>query len=687
MSASEKSIAVIGASESTLWTYWALRNLEEYGYAGDIMLVNPNKPEVYGRKTYRSAQDLPKVPDLAILITNPVRTIEAARELVELGVTELICVSDGFRETATDEGRALEEQLVAIVAGKARLIGPNCVGYASFHDNLCAIAEPIPLGITPGPVSVLSQSGVLTHTALAALKAEGLGVDQIYSLGNGASFGFTDALNHLVQRDSTRVICGVIESITELSELTKAVTEGRKNGKEFVWLLLGQSNEGKRIAASHTGAIVGDQRIMRAKLNELGVVIVNSFDELSRTASLILEVGRPSPTNGVFFVTDSGGASGIAADTAAAYGLPLAQIGQDTIEIIQANILPGTTVGNPLDSTTHNGADAVRAMWGALAADPAVGILVPPFGMSWPDDSDERRWHRAGIMLHVDSTRDSGKKLIYSSLMQQPLSDFMVRVLAENPHVSVNAGFAQTVSSLANLYDHSQDQALPVSYNNTVDPEFVVDEAAARAILAGFNFQMVQGFAADTPQAAGLGARTVPGPWVAKVAVKGLSHKGRVGGVRLGIITPEDVEAQCEDITRRVVELGIAPASEVHFMVQQMVFGPEILVGLLRDAVAGPAAIIGVGGWAAETGTIFATIPLPASEQQISDVLLRGDLPRLIGVDKVTDLVTLVTPLAAAFTDGDLAEFDTVELNPVIMAATGPTIADALLVRFKGAPE
>lgn len=683
MATSPTSVAIIGASETTLWTYWAMRNLREYRLRGEIWPVNPNRDEVYGLRTFPSIAALPGVPDTAILITNPARSIVAAQELVALGAKELIVVSDGFREAATDEGRGLEEQLKAIVAGTdVRLIGPNCVGYASFHDDFGAIAEPIPLGLQAGPVSVLSQSGVLTHTALAALKAEGLGVDQIYSLGNSAAFTFTDAVNHLAQRPTTEVICGVIESITDVGALADAVAAGRAKGKQFIWLLLGQSEDGKRVAASHTGAVIGDQRIMRAWLEELGVILVSSFDELTRTAALFLQLGRPGPRKGVFFLATSGGASGIAADTAASSGLPLAQITEETTAILRANVLSGTTVGNPLDITTHGGPAAVKAIWDAVAHDPNVGLMIEPIGLSWPDDTDERRWHRAGMLVPVEVSARTGVPLVYSSLMEQPMTDFVQRILDENPQVSVNTGFATTVSSLARLYDHSEDAApAPASHGAPVDPESVVDEAPAREILAGLGFPVVRGFVATSAADARDGAQDVPAPWVAKVAVEGLGHKGRVGGVRLGLTTLDELEEACEDITAKVVEFGIAAAEDVGFMVQQMVFGPEVLVGLVRDRVAGPAAVVGVGGWAAESASIFATIPLPASKAHIAELVTGSALPRLIGADKADELIDLLAGLTEQFTAGALVQYDTVELNPVIMAGDGPKVADALLVR------
>jgi acyl-CoA synthetase (NDP forming) len=360
----------------------------------------------------------------------------------------------------------------------------------------------------------------------------------------------------------------------------------------------------------------------------------------------------------------------------------LAQITDETAAILRANLLPGTAVGNPLDVTTHGGDEAVKAIWRAIANDPNVGIMIEPVGLSWPDDTDERRWHRAGMLVPVEVSAETGVPLIYSSLMEQPMTDFVQRIIDENPQISVNTGFAVTTSSLARLYDHSRDSVrTKVSHNNQVDRDAIVDEAAARQILGQLGFPTVLGFLADSAAGAGAGARDVPSPWVAKVAIEGLGHKGRVGGVRLGLTTIDELVEACAAMRVKLVELGIAAAEDIGFMVQEMVFGPEILVGLVRDKVAGPAAVVGVGGWAAESASIFATIPLPAAAEHISDLVLRSTLPRLIGEDKAVELVNLLVSLTVEFTAGQLVAFDTVELNPVIMTDTGPKIADALLVR------
>src|SRR3984957_10345837 len=184
-----RAIAILGASDATLWTYWLMRNLAERSYPGEIWLVNPNRTELYETKCYPGVDALPGIPDTAFLITNPARTVKACEDLIQLGTREIVIISDGFGETDTPEGIAAEQAIAEL--GKTpgvRIFGPNCVGFASLHDAVYAIAFPMPTDMSAGNVSLVSHSGMVVHATLSELKREGLGVDICYTIGNGVSF-------------------------------------------------------------------------------------------------------------------------------------------------------------------------------------------------------------------------------------------------------------------------------------------------------------------------------------------------------------------------------------------------------------------------------------------------------------------------------------------------------------------
>ena len=65
-----KSIAVIGASETIGSAgYRIFRNLIGSGYEGVVFPVNTKRESIQGVQAYRTIHEIPKIVDLAIIIT------------------------------------------------------------------------------------------------------------------------------------------------------------------------------------------------------------------------------------------------------------------------------------------------------------------------------------------------------------------------------------------------------------------------------------------------------------------------------------------------------------------------------------------------------------------------------------------------------------------------------------------
>jgi hypothetical protein len=160
--------------------------------------------------------------------------------------------------------------------------------------------------------------------------------------------------------------------------------------------------------------------------------------------------------------------------------------------------------------------------------------------------------------------------------------------------------------------------------------------------------------------------------------VLGPLHRTDVGGVRLGVTTPENLVAA----VRTLRPLGEA------CLVQPTVEGVEVLVGALRDAELGPFVMVAPGGVRAELYGERALAPAPCDEAAAEglirecralDALLggyRGSLP----ADRPA-LVTTVTR-AAALAAGLGPRLAALDLNPVIVgpAGAGATVVDARIV-------
>jgi acetate---CoA ligase (ADP-forming) len=669
-------IAVIGASDKTPWAYWLMRNLREYNYPGQIWPVNPNQAAVFDWPCLASIDDLPAMPEIAALMVRADLAVDAAQELLARGTRRLLTVSAGFRETGTAAGAALEDRLLAACAEVgAELYGPNCVGYASFPDDLCAIAEPVPLGVQSGPVSLVSQSGALMSAAMSALAALGLGLDQCYSIGNGAAFGLSAALRAVSRRPSTSVVCCVLEGIADPEDFAQVIQEGNAAGVRYVFFRLGRSEQGRGIAQSHTGAVVGADAMIAAWLRSQGVLLADSLDELAVLAAL---ASRPATRGGgVFMQSGSGGGAGFAADLAERHGLALAKVsaatGAELADCLPANAL----ISNPLDMVGGSPVSRQR-IYQTVHDDPAVAVVLEPYTVAWPDDGEGRRFHRAGMDQLASAARPGMLTVIASIFHQLPTE--WVAEYARRTDVLVLPDLDNAIRALAKLYPADPDRPITEPAVARAAAAGIVAEAAGRDVLEKIGVPLVRGVEVVGADAAVQAAAALPGPYVIKISLPDVGHKQRVDGVRVGLTDGAAVAAACREVEESAIKLGVLAAPPASFLVQQMAVGPEILVGLLRDAAAGPVLSVGAGGWAAELGEPAIMVALPAAPDALSRAVSRSRLARALGAERSRELSELVAVLAAEFVNGELAEYTTVECNPVILTATGPVVADVLLV-------
>jgi len=164
------------------------------------------------------------------------------------------------------------------------------------------------------------------------------------------------------------------------------------------------------------------------------------------------------------------------------------------------------------------------------------------------------------------------------------------------------------------------------------------------------------------------------------VAVKAIGplHRTDVGGVRLGVATPDELLRAVDDLR---------PLGEA-CLVQPMVNGLEVLVGALRDPELGPFVMVAPGGVRAELYGERAMAPAPCDktaaealivECRSLDALVRGYRGgRPADRASLVDAIVRVSALAA----GLGARLSALDLNPVIVGreGEGATVVDARVV-------
>ena len=127
-----------------------------------------------------------------------------------------------------------------------------------------------------------------------------------------------------------------------------------------------------------------------------------------------------------------------------------------------------------------------------------------------------------------------------------------------------------------------------------------------------------------TPEEAARAARRLGFPVALKVLAPDLPHKTEAGALALGLATAGEVRSAAARLLKRT-----RGARVEGLLVQRMVSGVEVLVGVTRDPTFGPLLVIGAGGVQAELLADTACRPLPVSRQEI--VTLLGEV-RALGV-------------------------------------------------------
>ncbi len=340
-----RSIAVIGASEvSGKASERRTKSLLEGGYKGEVYLVNPKRSEIFGRKAYSSITEIDKEIDLVMIVVAPRFLVSSVVDSVRAGAKGVIIITAGLGETG-DTGKDIESEIVRETKKTGTyLIGPNCSGMfsASAHMNLLGVPH-----IEAGGISVLAQSGNVIDSLTHYGRSRGVGFSKIISLGNAVGVSLSEYIDYLRDDPNTKVIVAYLEGIRDGNRFIRVARETIRK-KPIIALKVGRSLAGARAAASHTGSLAGDNKIVDAAFQQAGIVRVSNVDELIDVAETFLHCPLPLG-NRVAILSEGGGDNAIAADNAENYGVEVPVLSQETQDKLRPFSLQGMPVSNPID--------------------------------------------------------------------------------------------------------------------------------------------------------------------------------------------------------------------------------------------------------------------------------------------------------------------------------------------------
>ncbi len=683
------SVAVIGASDNPNKVGGRpIHYMRHFGYTGEVFPVNPGRTTIQGYRAYPTLHDIGRTPEAVVIAVSGDATLEQVRLCADAGVKAAVIMASGFAETGAD-GRQRQQQLVeAANAGGMRLVGPNAQGTANFSSGAVLNFSTMFMEVAPqdGPIAIISQSGAASVMPYALLRQAGLGVRYLVATGNDADVDACAMTAAVAGDPDIRLILVYLESITDPMALARAAALARSRGASIVAIKAGNSQRGACAAASHTGALVGNDAAIDAFLARHGIWRAGDIGELVRAAPLYLQ-SHAAGQGRTVVMSHSGAVGVMAADLAERHELPLTVLQPTTLDRLGAILPDFGTASNPLDMTAAlmGKGDMFPRVLDALGADAQADMIMVGIPVAGPGYDVEALARDAAAF----SSR-LGKPLV-ASAPQQSVYEVFVRhgvptFVTEADAVSALAQYAAHARLVASAAVAEPEPPAP----QRLDGTGLQDEARSLSMLAEARVPVVPyRFCASADEAVAAFAALGGSPVVVKGCAAEVPHKSEHGLVHLRLTDAASVAQAAEACLEKLRSLGVASPRVV---VAAMVKGRhEFALGVSVDPVFGPLVMIGEGGTLLELRKDVVTLLAPFSTADVKAACARLRLAPLFDGYRDIPALDLDALAASAVALGDWAlrhrgVVKSVDINPLmVMAAGDGVVAVDAVVELQGA--
>lgn len=682
-----RSVAIVGASaDPGKIAGRPLAYMLSRGFVGKLFPVNPTRDQVQGLKSYPSLAAIGEPVDLAIVGTPAGLVEDVIREGAAAGVKAFVVFSSGFSETG-EEGAALQRRLGELARAQGvTILGPNCLGVANSATGLIAsfttALEETP--IKQGGFAFVSQSGALGAYWMDICLRSGLGFSKWITTGNECDMDAASAIAYLADDPQTRVIGLYVEDIRDSLAFRRALLRAAAAGKPVIAIKAGRSRAGAAAAASHTGALAGDDALYDACLRQHGALRVDSLGQMMDVARLFLFDSVPQGKR-LAVMSVSGGAGVLIADEAERWALELPALAPQTAQALTPVLPSFVKAANPLDLTgnvVQDTASISRALE-AVARDPGNDAIVLFVGLmhsiatAFTDAIAQarQRTHRPIVVIWIGAKEESVRVL----------EQARIPVFRDIPPAVAALGAAVRLNSLRHAALTAP--ALPAPRCDTLPAGKTVflAEWDSKALLRELGIAGIPGGVlvdGDMPDRL---PAPLAYPVVAKLQASAVLHKSDIGGVVLGIMDDEQLRAALLRLRAIASDRGIDAMGILLESMQR--FDHELLLGLRRDARFGPTLTLGRGGVEVELDPDVVCRLLPLEAQGIQEMieglrsakLLQGFRGR--GAVDLPALARQIAGLCEAFlARPDLAE---IEINPLAVGVGQAWVLDAVVSRFE----
>ncbi len=694
-----RAIAVVGASERQGGAgRTVLENLRHLGYTGTVYAVHPKYDEVLGYPCYPDLTSLPgPVDSVAVLLAaeKVLPTLEAA---VEAGARAAWVLASGFAE-AGPEGQARQAELVRFAEQTGLLMcGPNCIGVANLVDRVATYSPALGPATWAGGVSAVVQSGAI---CLGLANTGRFGFRTLISSGNEAVLDSADYIGHLASDPHTQVIMVFMEGIRNPNKFVAATEEAAEAGKPILVVKVGRSETARRAVQAHTGSLAGSDAVCDAAFRRLGVMRLDTVDELVEAAQLFITCPLPKG-EGVGLLSLSGGHIGLVADLAQDLGLEFPAFSDEAQQALADLLPPYSPIANPLDAWGSGDLETTYpACVEVVSREAGIDLLAVSRDTPPAVAPLEVTQSLAVAKSAVRAAQETGKPVLMFANLSTTFRPEVKQTLHEGG-VPYLQGTRETLKAIQAFVRYGSFRrrrkapaeagcpspaSLPNWRQRLQGTRGSLSEVEGRRLLAAYGIPGPREAVTATVDEAVAAARRVGFPTVLKILSPDIQHKTEIGGVRVGLAGDAAVAAAFVEVMDAARQHH--PQARLEgALIQEMIPADavEVILGVLRDPDFGPAVVFGSGGILVEVLKDSSLRLPPLNRQEALHMIAETRGARLLGgfrgrppadVDALADALVRLSQLAADLGDLIVA----LDINPLMVLPKGQGVraVDALV--------
>jgi len=590
------SICIVGASSKPKSLGYELtKSVKQYGYTGDLALVNPKGDEILGFKCYPTISDIDYRIDLAIVMVPKQFVEETIKELINKKVEAIILITAGFKETGGNGIEAEKRILKLVRDSNVRMVGPNCMGIINAIPSIKMNATFVAEEPKTGTVAFCSQSGAIGAAVLNSLRETDIRFGQFISVGNKADVNENDLLEYWQSCDDVKVLTYYLESFVDGEKFIKYFIDDLPTGqagkitKPVIVLKGGRTSSGIKAASSHTGALGGSEKVIDATLTQFGIIRADDLNDMFNTAKGFEDFPMPKG-NRIAVVTNAGGPAILTVDTLEKNNLALADLTIETKLNLKDYVHPEGSVNNPVDLLPGGTAEQFKAVNEILIKDKNVDAVISVFV--------EPIMVKALPVIEGINDIKSEKPIF---LVVMPLPEFWQEYRTESKTKRALFRRSEDPAVVINnllKFQNKKSNAGRINSEETIK-DFKLNQKLGRFLSPNEVIELCEHYKLplikdEILSFNELNKKHIHFPVVLKAVGENIIHKTDLKGVVLNIESKEELIKTAEEMIWNFSAKNIQLDS---FLIQPFLKTRfELLVGAFRDPSFGPMIMFGSGG-------------------------------------------------------------------------------------------